>query len=65
MIFYTRYTNSFLATLISFFGSAIVTAGVICLISGLGFTPLLICAPIGGALMFAAKKISEHKENKK
>lgn len=61
MVFW--YKNSFLASVVSIFGSLLVTAAVAGLLSG---TPaMLVCALPGVPLVLWGKKISEDKSFKK
>lgn len=61
-MFYVRYSNSFLATFVSFLGSTAILGGVLMTVAGL-IGPGVIIAAVGALLMFAAKKISESKAN--
>ena len=61
-MFYVRYTNSFLATFVSFLGSTAILGGILMAVAGL-IGPGVIIAAVGALLMFAAKKISESKAN--
>lgn len=60
MFFYTRYSNSILATLVSALGGCMVAGGIVALFSGevgVGFVLILI----GASMMACAKWISDNK----
>ena len=62
-MFYVRYSNSFLASFVSFLGSTAILGGILMAVAGL-IGPGVVIAAVGALLMFAAKKISESKANR-
>ena len=64
MIFYTRYSNSFLATFVSGLGGAAFLTAIMSIVAGL-WPVAAVFALLGVGLRLWAKFISERKEAKR